>query len=108
MSWVTLYYPALVSPRLLAQLCERVEELWDLEGDDAGSEFRPEPGTRRLANLIDKGAIFTDLVVMTEILECIAHVIGPAYKLSSLNARSANPRNAEWSAVTCRRRRRRR
>ena len=32
---------------------------------------------------------------MPEILECIAHVIGPDYKLSSLDARSANPHNAE-------------
>ena len=32
---------------------------------------------------------------MPEILECIEHVIGPNYKLSSLNARSANPHNAE-------------
>ena len=90
-----LVLPGFVPPPLLAELRERVETLWELEGDDAGSEFRPEPGTRRLANLVDKGAVFADLVVMPEILECIEHVIGPAYKLSSFNARSANPHNAE-------------
>ena len=39
---------------------------------------------------------------MPEILDCIEHVIGPNYKLSSLNARSANPHNAEIAAVACR------
>ena len=90
-----LELPGFVPPRLLAKLRERVETLWEQEGDEAGSEFRHEPGTRRLANLVDKGAIFAELVVMPEILECIEHVIGPNYKLSSLNARSANPHNAE-------------
>ena len=38
---------------------------------------------------------------MPEILECIEHVIGPNFKLSSLNARSTNPHNGEaqpWHA----------
>src|SRR4051812_20817306 len=79
--------PGFMPPPLLAALRERVETLWALEGDHAGSEFRPEPGTRRLANLVDKGAVFASLVTMPEILECIEHVIGPNYKLSSFNAR---------------------
>ena len=37
---------------------ERVEALWAEEGDAAGSEFLLEPGTRRLANLVDKGDVF--------------------------------------------------
>ncbi len=93
-----LILPGLVSPPLLAALRERVETLWEQEGDQAGSEFRPEPGTRRLANLVDKGAIFADMVTMPEILECIEHVIGPRYKLSSLNARSTHPHNGESQA----------
>jgi ectoine hydroxylase-related dioxygenase (phytanoyl-CoA dioxygenase family) len=70
---------------------DRVEELYAAEGENAGSEFRAEPNTRRLANLVDKGEIFRDMVVMPEILERIAVVLGPRFKLSSLNARSANP-----------------
>jgi ectoine hydroxylase-related dioxygenase (phytanoyl-CoA dioxygenase family) len=38
---------------------------------------------------------------MPRILDCIEHVIGPGYKLSSLNARSTNPQNGEsqpWHA----------
>jgi ectoine hydroxylase-related dioxygenase (phytanoyl-CoA dioxygenase family) len=90
-----LVLPGLIAPPLLATLRERVETLWAQEGDDAGSEFRQEPGTRRLANLVDKGAVFVELVTMPELLECIEHVIGPRYKLSSLNARSANAYNGE-------------
>jgi ectoine hydroxylase-related dioxygenase (phytanoyl-CoA dioxygenase family) len=90
-----LVLPGFVPPELLSELRERVETLWEQEGDNAGSEFRLEPGTRRLANLVDKGVVFADLVTMPKIIECIEHVIGPGFKLSSFNARSANAHNGE-------------
>ncbi len=96
-----LVLPDFVPPPMLAELRDRVEALWEQEGSEAGSEFRHEPGARRLANLVDKGVIFAELISMPRILECIEHVIGAHYKLSSLNARSANPHNAEsqpWHA----------
>ena len=96
-----LVLPDLVPPPLLAKLRERAEALWTAEGDHSGSEFLPEPGTRRLANLVDKGEIFSRLIVMPEILECMEHVLGPDYKLSSFNARSTNPHNDDaqpWHA----------
>jgi ectoine hydroxylase-related dioxygenase (phytanoyl-CoA dioxygenase family) len=80
-----------MSPELVAGLRERVEELFEIEGENAGSEFRQEAGARRLANLVDKGDLFQRMVAMPEILERIEAVIGPDFKLSSLNARSANP-----------------
>lgn len=93
-----LVLPGFIAPPLLAELRERVETLWDQEGDQAGSEFKAEPGTRRLANLVDKGTVFADLVATPAILECVEHVIGPDFKLSSLNARSTNPHNGESQA----------
>jgi hypothetical protein len=96
-----LVLPNFVAQPLLDDLRSRVEALWAEEGDESGSEFRYEPGTRRLANLIDKGAIFAELVCMAKILACIEHVVGRGYKLSSLNARSTNPHNGEsqpWHA----------
>jgi ectoine hydroxylase-related dioxygenase (phytanoyl-CoA dioxygenase family) len=96
-----LVLPGFVPPPMLAELRDRVEALWEQEGSEAGSEFRHEPGARRLANLVDKGAIFAEVVSMPKILECIEHVIGPSYKLSSLNARSTNPNSEEsqpWHA----------
>ncbi|MEP6701479.1 MAG: phytanoyl-CoA dioxygenase family protein, partial [Betaproteobacteria bacterium] len=49
-----LVLPDLVPPPVVAELRARVEALWQAEGDAAGSEFLLEPGTRRLANLVDK------------------------------------------------------
>ena len=57
-----LVLPDFVPPPLLDELRDRVEALWADEGDEAGSEFRHEAGARRLANLVDKGAIFAELV----------------------------------------------
>jgi len=96
-----LLLPDFVPATMLEEMRERVEALWAEEGDDAGAEFLQEPGTRRLANLVDKGDVFARMIVMPEILECVEAVIGPNYKLSSLNARSTNPHNPEaqpWHA----------
>lgn len=76
-------------------LCEaliaRVEALYASEGDTAGAEFRAEPGTRRLANLAAKGDLFQKVFADPEVLGYIGHLLRPRFKLSSLNARSANP-----------------
>ena len=96
-----LVLPGFVPPAMLAELRDRVETLWAQEGSEAGSEFRYEAGTRRLANLVDKGAVFAELVVMPKMLECIEHVVGPTCKLSSLNARSTNPQNAQSQPWHC-------
>lgn len=96
-----LVLPDFVPAAMLDALRHRTEELWANEGDDAGTEFRLEPGTRRLANLVDKGALFAEIIAMPEIVECIEAVIGREFKLSSLNARSTNPRNPDaqpWHA----------
>ncbi len=72
-------------------LRERILALFAEEGDRAGSEFRTEERARRLANLVDKGAIFRRAIVLPAVLEGVRHVLGPRIKLSSLNARSADP-----------------
>src|SRR5260370_19886370 len=86
-----LTLPGLMSPQLLEALRNRVEELFAAEGAGCGSEFKQEPGARRLANLVNKGRIFEDVIVTPDVLEGVAQVLGPHYKLSSLNVRSANP-----------------
>ena len=80
---------------LLGALRQRVEELFAQEGDRAGSEFKQEPQSRRLANLVDKGEVFRHLIGNPEILERVAYVLGAEFKLSSLNVRSANP-HSDW------------
>jgi ectoine hydroxylase-related dioxygenase (phytanoyl-CoA dioxygenase family) len=77
--------------RLLGELRSRIGELYNEEGDRAGSEFRAEEHAHRLANLVDKGEAFRRAIVLPELLELVRHVLGPEIKLSSLNARSADP-----------------
>ena len=86
-----LVLPGLMSPDLLGSLRRRIEELFGEEGAAAGAEFKQEPGARRLANLVNKGRVFEDVILTSSVLECMEHVLGPQFKLSSLNARSANP-----------------
>src|SRR5215469_15605168 len=82
--------PNIMEPGLQTRLRERVEELFASEGDAAGSEFKTEPGARRLANLVNKGTVFREIIAHPAVLPLVEHVLGRA-KLSSLNARSINP-----------------
>jgi len=86
-----LVLPGLMSRELLERLRRRVEELFGEEGPAAGSEFKQEPGARRLANLVDKGRVFEEVILTPEVLEAMGHVLGLRFKLSSLNVRSADP-----------------
>jgi len=88
--------PNFIAPPVLAALRERIAGLFEAEGDQAGSEFKPEPFTRRLANCLDKGDIFLECMSRPEMLEGIGAVIGPDLKLSSVNVRSADPLS-DWS-----------
>jgi ectoine hydroxylase-related dioxygenase (phytanoyl-CoA dioxygenase family) len=80
---------------LIAPLRKRVEELYAEEGERAGSEFKQEAGSRRLANLVDKGEVFQQVIAHPGVLPYVRHVLGEEFKLSSLNARSVNPRWTE-------------
>jgi hypothetical protein len=93
--------PGFLSPTRVAALRDEVERLYAREGESAGSEFRLEPNARRLANLADKGKLFLDLIAVPEILAEVAHVLGPKFKLSSLNARSANPHSDSAQPLHC-------
>jgi ectoine hydroxylase-related dioxygenase (phytanoyl-CoA dioxygenase family) len=85
--------PGFAPAALLTQLRERLQTLFAEEGEAAGSEFRQEAGTQRLANLVDKGEVFSRAIAEPAILELVGQVLGDDFKLSSLNARSANPFN---------------
>jgi ectoine hydroxylase-related dioxygenase (phytanoyl-CoA dioxygenase family) len=96
-----LALPGLMSPQLLEALRKRVEELFAEEGAACGAEFKQEPGARRLANLVNKGRIFEDVIVTPDVLEGVAQVLGPQFKLSSLNVRSANPYSESDQPMHC-------
>ncbi|HYU43704.1 MAG TPA: phytanoyl-CoA dioxygenase family protein [Vicinamibacteria bacterium] len=84
-----------IAPERRRRLVDQIDALFAAEGEGAGAEFRQEPGARRLANLADKGEVFIECVVDETVRAYLAHVLGPRFKLSSLNARSANPHRAE-------------
>lgn len=86
---------------MLQQVRDRVEQLYEEEGENAGSEFRKEPGARRLANLVDKGQIFQRLIATPKVLEGVRQVLGDKFKLSSFNARSANPHSDDAQPLHC-------
>jgi len=82
---------AAIDAAFLAELRSRILAVFDEEGERAGHEFRTEEHAHRLANLVDKGDVFRRAIVLPRVLECVRHVLGPEIKLSSLNARSADP-----------------
>jgi ectoine hydroxylase-related dioxygenase (phytanoyl-CoA dioxygenase family) len=85
----------LVLPDFFMQLVDplraRMEAIFAAEGDRAGAEFKQEPGCRRLANLVDKGDVFRQVIAHPRLMPYLRHVLGERFKLSSLNARSVNP-----------------
>lgn len=93
--------PDFMAPELLAEMRARVAELAAAEGADAGREFRHEPGALRLANCVDKGAVFERAIAMPAILDAVGGVLGPAFKLSSLNVRTALPMNGTAQPLHC-------
>lgn len=97
--WIAL--PGAMEPAFLQEVRERVEQLWAEEGDTAGSEFRKEPGARRLANLVDKGSVFERVVADPTVLAAVRHVLGNDFKLSSLNARSTDPWSLDAQPLHC-------
>lgn len=80
-----------IAPAMRARLVERLQTLFAEEGERAGSEWKREDGARRLANLADKGDVFLEAMLAKGVLAHVAHVLGPRFKLSSLNARAAEP-----------------
>ena len=80
--------PRFIHQELLQSLRQRIETLFEIEGQEAGAEFKQEPGCQRLANLVDKGDVFQKVIAEPRLLEFVQLVLGPEFKLSSLNVRS--------------------
>lgn len=87
-----LLLPEFSSVSVVDELQEQIEDLFAQEGEAAGTEFKQELHSRRLSNLINKGELFCRLACQPSVLQLVDIVLGDQYKLSSMNARSANPR----------------
>lgn len=85
-----------MSAERCAALNQRLAEIFAVLGEKAGAEFKQEPQTDRLANLVEHGALFESAITEPKVLAAVAYVLGPDFKLSSLNARSARP-HSDWT-----------
>ncbi|MCE2394453.1 phytanoyl-CoA dioxygenase family protein [Candidatus Poribacteria bacterium] len=81
----------ILTPEQIANMIRRLDKLAELEGEDAGKELHQEGGTIRVSNLVNKGPMFQIGFSHPRVLAAIEHVIGPRFKLSSLDCRMALP-----------------
>lgn len=78
---------------------DRIDALMLNEGGSAGSELAEskyirhpkEEGADRLADLVNKGDVFDVFYTHPRVLAGIGTVLGPSFKLSSLNYRASKP-----------------
>jgi ectoine hydroxylase-related dioxygenase (phytanoyl-CoA dioxygenase family) len=82
-------------PEQLNELRRRIADLFASLGERAGAEFKQEPQTDRLANLVDYDEAFRLAIALPKLLAAVEYTLGPEYKLGSLNARSARP-HSNW------------
>jgi ectoine hydroxylase-related dioxygenase (phytanoyl-CoA dioxygenase family) len=80
-----------MDPYFLSRMVHRVEELLADEERHPGQESRWEANARRLNNLADKGEVFWEAITCKETLELVESVLGPEFKVSSFQVRSADP-----------------
>lgn len=89
----------LLSAEKVADVNRQLQLLMQQEGDQAGAELLDSPfirhpkeeGADRLADLVNKGPIFDIFYTHPRVLAAMAHILGPEFKLSSLNYRAAKP-----------------
>ena len=86
-----LIFQNVLSPTDIEALRSRLEELWSIEGDQAGEENYIEAGVRRLANLANKGELFRALYAHPQVLQVVEAVMGPDVRAAMVNARDVPP-----------------
>ncbi len=83
--------PGVMTEVQLEALRGRVDGLLAEEGKAAGTEFRKEEGTDRLANLVDKGPDFEVCFMHPRVMAAIHHVLPGEIHMLSLHGRAALP-----------------
>jgi ectoine hydroxylase-related dioxygenase (phytanoyl-CoA dioxygenase family) len=73
-----------------AAMKDRIQELVDIEGDEAGIEVHTETGTDRLGDLVNKDPMFDICFTHPRVLACAQHILGDI-RLSALNSRTSLP-----------------
>ena len=81
----------LINETWLKELQDLYESLMEKEGQSAGYEVHQEEGTRRLADLVNKGQAFDGVYTHPKVLAAAHHAIKREFKMFSLNGRDAIP-----------------
>ncbi len=90
-----LLIPNVLDATAVDLLRRRVEQIWEVEGEAAGLEVHQQPGTRRLADLVNKGDVFDRVWMNPRVLAAAWLLFRRPFKLFSLNARDALPGQGE-------------
>ena len=96
-----LVLPGVLDAEWLQALRTAVARQLEIEGENAGAEFRKEEHAERLANLVDKGEVFRRVIGHPELLAAAEAVLGRDFKLGSLNYRGADPRSNSAQPLHC-------
>jgi hypothetical protein len=84
-------FPDVLTPLALAAVRDRLDALVAAEGERAGLEMHQEAGTNRVADLVNKGAVFDQLWTHPKLLASAWHIVAGPFRLSSVTSRSALP-----------------
>jgi ectoine hydroxylase-related dioxygenase (phytanoyl-CoA dioxygenase family) len=96
-----LVLSGVVDSEWLEALRRAVARQLEVEGENAGAEFRKEEHAERLANLVDKGEVFRRVIGHPELLQAAEAVLGRDCKLGSLNYRGADPHSNSAQPLHC-------
>ena len=80
-----------IAPDWLAALRRAFDEIFASEGDKAGAEVAQMEGVRRLADLVNKGAVFDNVYLQPTLLSAVWQVLRRPFKLHSLNGHDPLP-----------------
>ena len=95
-----------IAPDWLAKLRRAFDAIFAREGDKAGAEVSQVEGVRRLADLVNKGAVFDAVYLQPALLTAVFHVLQRPFKLHSLNGHDPLPGSglqalhADWGRPT--------
>ena len=87
-------FVVLPGPFSIEQL-EVVADVYDTEVHAAvGDDIRVGSTSTRVVDFVNRGPLFDPLYIYPTLLDAAAQIVGPAFKLSTLNARTLRPKSA--------------
>src|ERR1043166_4228103 len=86
-----LFLHGILSPEHVRKMAARMDELIVYEKERGIVEGQKEPGTDRVANLLNKDAMFDVCLTHPRLLAAVAHVLKGEFKSFGISARNSLP-----------------